>query len=783
MKMDFSELEYLAFEGGGGKGAVYKGAVVALEKLFDTRWKKGTGTKMVGGALTEAEAGDAARRPGDDEGEAGTSILDYHGRDGTLQIKGISGSSAGAITAFPLALGLTSEHIEKILTSYRFKEELLPNHRLNEGKYRMVGMDGEGKAQLLVGEDQLRKLGEDNVTRYQVQLFGEGDAIGGNGLKSTIRSTVVAAAFSVMFTGLIEKWGIVRRTAQAVGDLLQKVNYLKQASAWLKSNVVQNAWSEVFENPNVVRLLTSFTPVSLNLALKQLLRLKVFDLNRLPWGSKNLWKIKGLLPTDNVVAAVGNLFWDRGIYAGFEVRELFFKILLLAVSEDTRFSRRLKERTALLESLELEAKHIQDFTLTLDTRLDVQRPADAQGRGTLEKLKLLQERLTFRELYEITRVNLTICVTNSTTAQPIYFSHYFTPDFPVLEAVGASMSFPLAFKPVYNEANVLLHQETRDDGTGKKKEKTRSFLNPSDFVEFRPHGHGALLFKESFPMREYDKHLGIVLAYVKQTSTLGASVNGNLSFRSFLPYLREIIENDRFDSFQVKHHERNASETYDAGYMKALCYFYYNSAFKGLLFDGGATNNLPAAVFTFQTAPQDRETVQDLDIKQKILSLKLDSSFPEEIRSEAFDLLERDPKILERVSAWDDEAGHRGFAERIFASRRLRKALREKASQSSLPGPAWVKISRELVAEHRRTMGGFTPWNRDAFVALGVLSALQFGFDQGQIESIDDNENIIPLYCYGLGTFDFDLTSDAAEALVKLAVEESEKAVWSYFDG
>ena len=36
--MDIKDLEYIALEGGGGKGAVYKGAVIALEKLMYKEW-------------------------------------------------------------------------------------------------------------------------------------------------------------------------------------------------------------------------------------------------------------------------------------------------------------------------------------------------------------------------------------------------------------------------------------------------------------------------------------------------------------------------------------------------------------------------------------------------------------------------------------------------------------------------------------------------------------------------------------------------------------------------
>ncbi|MGH9939589.1 MAG: patatin-like phospholipase family protein [Blastocatellia bacterium] len=72
------DVHYLALEGGGGKGVTYLGAVRALERL-------------------------------------GVLPIDIE-RPGQNQVKGISGASAGAITALLLAMGLRSTEIERILS-------------------------------------------------------------------------------------------------------------------------------------------------------------------------------------------------------------------------------------------------------------------------------------------------------------------------------------------------------------------------------------------------------------------------------------------------------------------------------------------------------------------------------------------------------------------------------------------------------------------------------------------------------------------------------------------
>ena len=87
----------------------------------------------------------------------------------------------------------------------------------------------------------------------------------------------------------------------------------------------------------------------------------------------------------------------------------------------------------------------------------------------------------------------------------------------------------------------------------------------------------------------------------------------------------------------------------------------------------------------------------------------------------------------------------------------------------------------KIVDEYKLSRKGFTPWNKQVNVLSGLMGSLQFGMDQGQIEDISDNEYIIPLYCYGLDTLDFDLKADDMKPLVKLANEESEKQVLKYF--
>lgn len=98
--MEIKDVKYLALEGGGGKGVTYLGAVAALEELKvlpinirSNQMKIDAETKSIDKKKT-------------------TFNRHYFGQN---QIEGISGSSAGAITALCLAMGMNLEELTKVL--------------------------------------------------------------------------------------------------------------------------------------------------------------------------------------------------------------------------------------------------------------------------------------------------------------------------------------------------------------------------------------------------------------------------------------------------------------------------------------------------------------------------------------------------------------------------------------------------------------------------------------------------------------------------------------------
>lgn len=101
--IDLSTVRYLTFEGGGGKGLVYVGAIAALERTLNPdlmpRASDSYG-KDVG--LAPATLMTLTDRP----------LFNINAHPDQRPFAGVSGASAGAITALFLAMGMSSSDID-----------------------------------------------------------------------------------------------------------------------------------------------------------------------------------------------------------------------------------------------------------------------------------------------------------------------------------------------------------------------------------------------------------------------------------------------------------------------------------------------------------------------------------------------------------------------------------------------------------------------------------------------------------------------------------------------
>jgi NTE family protein len=128
------KVQYLAFEGGGGKGVAYLGAVRALESLLNEK-----------------------------NGTHGKPLFDRNMPWAERQLLGISGSSAGAITAFMLALGMTYEEMNGEFEKIKSKEK---------DKIKISGVETDISEFELFFEDpnisELRSI-EDEKDKFEIE--------------------------------------------------------------------------------------------------------------------------------------------------------------------------------------------------------------------------------------------------------------------------------------------------------------------------------------------------------------------------------------------------------------------------------------------------------------------------------------------------------------------------------------------------------------------------------------------------------------------------------------
>lgn len=110
-KIPLNEIKYLSFEGGGGKGIVYLGTLEALEGHFG---KKGTPLiNILDTSLYNLEPSQLKQRIK----KRNERLLGTEKRE--RNILGVSGSSAGAITAYMVAMGMTKTQIQTVFTTKR----------------------------------------------------------------------------------------------------------------------------------------------------------------------------------------------------------------------------------------------------------------------------------------------------------------------------------------------------------------------------------------------------------------------------------------------------------------------------------------------------------------------------------------------------------------------------------------------------------------------------------------------------------------------------------------
>lgn len=703
---DIDNLKYLALEGGGAKGAVYVGAIEALEELYGVKENNG-------------------------------SILDAKEKDGkSTKIKGIAGTSAGSITAFALALGLNSKQFGEVL-KYDFKKNFLSEE--DDGKYRMVGVDEKsGQYKLLIGEDDDGKLGgKKEKFTYEFNKYAN---IKDNNVSFALRSSVILLIVNVLFDGVINQL-----------DTLFKIFNVKGISDFVNKKIDKNILSYVLDPEYLNAARTAGKPFIYWLVLKLL----------------NIIFKKKLHGLSLSYSKIGNLFCDCGMFSGVKVREFFYDLVIYAATRDTHFQRCLISHYNSLgnDVSEKNFKCLNKFEIGYRHKTDFNQ--DFKAKAVLVNLQHL---LTFKFFYEVTGIDFGLCVTNYSSDSSLYFSHKHTPDYPVLEALSASMNIPGVFKPLYSEADVFIPKgynskniksKVKVEINGKTKEETYSLYNKKG--EFDNKVYGIL---ES-AVKKY------LTRYSLEKKLIRINTNTEINEDGYLSILKDVVFSNEVTTRSVKF------DRYEVNITKEILVFFYNTVYKGLLVDGGVTNNIPYNYFRSDVTGE----------LEGVLALKLDSEFPNEIydsiNPEIIRYLKEDERIDELPNPMggnisnNNEIDQRLRRNNSLMDKKLNAILtRHTNNKVKTINPGSYERLKEKLIERYEDNKGFSPWNKPKGI-FGIAGTLQYGSEHGQVHFYSDHENLIPLYTYGITTMDFDL--DKLKSLVEISQIKSKEAVKKYF--
>lgn len=345
-----SGVNYLAFEGGGGRGIVYQGVVTALQQVFDQTYDPSDDNAA---EIRNAQEGRWLRQVE----IVGSGRLFYPSMKlERRQLKGVAGTSAGAITAFCLAIGMSARDLKA-------ESERLEYLKLG-AQQPMGGID---MARAVLGRRPLQ-IGSIYETFFEDPKNGAFCRVEPDGREG--HHLTHARLLSVLVAG-------VKGAPIGVNDAL---------------SILPKAITDA-ESTASIRISGTEKDLDHPIRFMQYLH---------------------------------SLLFDRGFLPGFVPRKYFCDLLTDYLLKKQRLI--YGDRPSMQTVLSKEAKDI-----------------------------------TFHDHFNLTGVDLVITCTNISAHQNKSFSVGQTPNFPVMDAVLASMSLPFFFKPLLVNSNVEFDGEEGDD--------------------------------------------------------------------------------------------------------------------------------------------------------------------------------------------------------------------------------------------------------------------------------------------------------------------------------
>lgn len=819
-KMSINDLKYIVMEGGGARGNTYLGAIEALEnELFSRVDQYSLDSNLeIEIKPKEKPALTVGRLPG---------IMDYLKLDSTGEnyipiIEGVAGASAGAITTFALVLGLNSKEISEVL-DFNFVNFL---SEVDAGKYRMIAENsdleiGEDKAVYLEDEidvfemSKAKSLGGKSKS-FKYRLDANKTEIQGNVVKFAKRDLTVSLLFKVLIDGAIHNVGQVLKIISSNS----KKNWYDKLLKNLFSNKLGQG-GVVSDTTNVIVAKTLYSTV---------IKKGLFAFFNIKSGEIKV--------TGNTIAAI---FKDRGMFSGFQVREFFYDLMILAATKDTYFQKRLIEfynnefhnfHNELIIGHKAPPNNLsfKDFEVRLKSNNSVVK-FNIGNRGNYKftdnavALFTHLQDLTFREFWHLMKVEYAAAVSNFTTNSPLFFSDKYTPNSRILEAVASSMSIPPAIRPVYNAADVVFHVRANkstdffDDilflpNKSYGKEKLIVNVNGvnTDFVIPKKNSNVAsnnmTFTKSDYEIYEYAAKKGLQ-QFIKKKRNVFIDLNNLLELNTFLNYMQEIVignRNSKKPDEDLVWEPQKVNINGDVYVITIeLVQFFYNAQFKGLLLDGGYFNNIPFNYF------REKSDLNEID---GVLAIKLDGSFPpdfmyqvnekmkrlknkeneiikrakEEIsRSplEPIDFSERDEEferiVIEIQAMFNAEVSKTQQKIQKSSLKELKTKFKDRRNEiKNIKGnrEAILKIILAWYKDYG-SHNNIKPWEIPRPIIDIAFTGYSYGSKRGQIRNLNDNNNLVPLYDFGVGTYDFDLKK--VSSLADFAQTSAKIAIYDYF--
>jgi len=84
--------------------------------------------------------------------------------------------------------------------------------------------------------------------------------------------------------------------------------------------------------------------------------------------------------------------------------------------------------------------------------------------------------------------------------------------------------------------------------------------------------------------------------------------------------------------------------------------------------------------------------------------------------------------------------------------------LREKTKQSNCKNNKAIDRLVKSSIKHYRKKHLSQPWAQPKSILSTAFEGYEYGSEKGQVKELNDHSHILPLYDYGVGTYDFDMS-------------------------